>query len=125
MPVTATRDDEQRRVDVTVTDPWSVEEIALIVDRQVTDGTWGYPVIYDLRLSAWVPTEPDVQWLVRRGQQQAARHGPRGRVAVVLAPERQGGPLAAYAAQADGVGGLSVRVFVDRDSAERWVADEA
>ncbi len=84
MPIAITRDDEQRRITVIVSDPWSVEEIAIAVDRQLAEQVWTYGTLYDLRGSNWVPSEADVLWLVKRGQQQVARHGARGAVAVLL-----------------------------------------
>lgn len=90
MPIGIARDDEQRRITVTVSDPWSVEEILrFTVDRQLAEQVWTYGTLYDLRGSNWVPSEPDVLWLVKRGQQQIARHGARGPVAVLLDANNQ------------------------------------
>lgn len=84
MPIVVNRDDQQRRVTVTVSDPWSVEEVAIASERQIAEQTWRYGTLYDLRGSTWVPSEPDMQWLAQRGQQLAARHGARGPVAVLV-----------------------------------------
>ena len=74
----------RRRINITITDPWSVEEIAVAMDRQISERIWKYGTLYDLTGSAWVPSEPDVLWLVKRAQQQAALHGVRGAIAVVV-----------------------------------------
>ena len=123
MPIVITRNDEQRRVSVRVTDPWSVEEVAVASDRQVSQHAWRYGTLYDLRGSTWVPSEPDMAWLVKRGQQQVALHGARGAVAV-LVDHATDAQLAQQYAQYAGPHGLQhVRVFTDEAAVNSWLEE--
>ncbi len=121
MPIAITRDDEQRRITVIVSDPWSVEEIAIAVDRQLAEQVWTYGTLYDLRGSNWVPSEADVLWLVKRGQQQVARHGARGAVAVLLDGNNQADLLRKYAEYGAEHSHLTVGVFEDPSEARQWL----
>lgn len=121
MPIGVTRDDDQRRVTVTVSDPWSVEEVAVVSERQVSAGTWRYGTLYDLRGSTWVPSEPDMLWLVQRGQQLVARHGARGPVAVLIdsdAPEQVAQRYAQHGRRRDNE---AVQIFRSEPDAAQWL----
>lgn len=122
MPIAINRDDEQRQITVTVSDPWSVEEIAIAVDRQLADQVWTWGTLYDLRGSNWVPSEADVLWLVRRGQQQVARHGAPGPVAVLLDGNSQADLLRNYADYGAEHSHLTLGVFDDLSAAGQWLA---
>lgn len=122
MPIAINRDDEQRQITVIVSDPWSVEEIAIAVDRQLAEQVWTYGTLYDLRGSTWVPSEADVLWLVKRGQQQVARHGARGPIAVLLDANNQVALLRKYAEYGAEHSHLTVRVFDDPAAAASWLA---
>jgi hypothetical protein len=124
VPVTATRDDERRRVTVTVTDPWSVEEIAVTMEQQIAERTWAYAVVYDMSRTVWIPTEPDVLWLVKRGQQQLARHGSRGPIAVITSLRPEALPLQSYAISAGEQGRMMINVFTDHAAADRWLSGQ-
>ena len=50
MPITYERDDQRRLVAVTVTEPFSVDELLGVIDRQAAEDTWAYAMFYDLRL---------------------------------------------------------------------------
>ena len=122
MPIVTTRNDEQRRLTVTVSDPWSVEDIARFLDRQLTENTWKHGTVYDLRATKWVPAQPDVLWLVQQSDQQTARHGSRGPVAVIVAPTSQGRLLQLYAEYAGSQNRSRLRVFDDEVAALEWLA---
>jgi hypothetical protein len=125
MPISITRDDERRRISVTITDPWSVEEIAVAMDRQISEGIWKYGTLYDLTGSAWVPSEPDVLWLVKRAQQQAALHGVRGAIAVLIdSSSADRALLRQYAEYGETHSHVVVRVFDDRAAADAWLAEQ-
>lgn len=125
VPVTATRDDERRRVTVTITDPWSVEEIAVAMEQQIAERTWAYAVVYDMSRTTWIPAEPDVLWLVKRGQQQVARHGSRGPIAVVTSLGPEALPLHSYAISAGEHGRVTINVFTDHAAADRWLSEQS
>ncbi|MFN7918274.1 MAG: hypothetical protein U0Q55_23230 [Vicinamibacterales bacterium] len=122
MPIVVTRDDEQRRVTVMVSDPWSVEEVAVVSERQVTAGTWRYGTLYDLRGSTWVPSEPDMLWLVQRGQQLAARNGARGPVAVLIDADAPAQVAQRYAQHGRRRSEESVQIFRVEAEALQWLS---
>ena len=123
MPIAISRDDEQRRLTVTVTDPWSVEEIAVAMDRQISERAWKYGTLYDLRTTASVPSEPDVQWLVKRAQQQATLHGTRGPIAVLIGGAADRGLLQQYVEYGGEHSYVVIRVFDDGTAAHNWLAE--
>lgn len=110
---------------VTVTDPWSVEEIAVTMERQIAEHTWAYAVLYDMSRTTSIPTEPDVLWLVKRGQQQVARHGARGPIAVITSVKPEALPLQSYAMSAGEQGRMMINVFTDHAAADRWLSEQA
>jgi hypothetical protein len=122
VPIAISQDDEQQQMTVAVSDPWSVEEIAISIDRQLADHTWKYGTLYDLRGSGWIPSEPDVLWLVRRGQQQVARHGARGPVAVLIDASQHVDVVRKYADYSAEHGHVLVRVFDEVEVARAWLA---
>jgi hypothetical protein len=66
MPITYERDDQRRLITVTVTEPYSVDDILGVIDRQAGEDTWGYAMLYDLQgiTEAW--TEADLQRMADR-----------------------------------------------------------
>lgn len=120
MPIAMTRDDEQRRVTVTVSDPWSVEEVVVAGDRQIAGGAWRHGTLYDLHGSTWVPSEPDLLWLVKRGHQQVALHGARGPVAIVVDGTTSPHLVQCYVQYGGGTD--VVRVFETSAAAAGWLA---
>jgi hypothetical protein len=49
VPITYERDDQQHLITATVTEPYSVDDILDVIDRQAAEDTWGYALFYDLR----------------------------------------------------------------------------
>jgi hypothetical protein len=49
VPIAYERDDSRRLITVTVTEPYSVDEILGSIDRQAAEDTWGYAMLYDLQ----------------------------------------------------------------------------
>ena len=121
MPIVTTRDDERRRITVTVSDPWSAEEIAVSLEHQLTDRAWKYGTLYDVRGASVIPAEPDVLWLVKQAQQHIARHGARGSVAVLIEPGITGTQLQQYSEYAAAQSRMLLRVFVDEAEANAWL----
>jgi hypothetical protein len=46
---------------VTVTEPYSIDEIISAIDRQVAEDAWAYAMAYDLRSGAPMATESDLE----------------------------------------------------------------
>ena len=122
MPIVTTRDDERRLLTVKLTDPWSVEEIAVSIDRQLAENTWKYDTIYDLRGTSGMPTEPDIFWLVKQGDQYLALRGARGLVAVLIDRNESGKLQQQYAEYAGAQNRVVLRVFDDEAAAHEWLA---
>ena len=66
MPIAYERDDQRRLITVTVTEPYSADDILRVIDRQAGEDTWGHAMLYDLRrmTNAW--TEADLQRMADR-----------------------------------------------------------
>lgn len=122
MPIVTTRDDEHHLLTVKLSDPWSVEEIAVSVDRQLAENTWKYDTIYDLRGTRGMPTEPDILWLVKQGDQYLALRGARGLVAVLIDRNESGKLQQQYAEYAGVQNRVALRVFDDEVEARAWLA---
>ena len=66
VPIAYERDDERRLITVTVTEPYSVDDILGVIDRQAAEDTWWYAMLYDLRGVTHASTEADLQRLADR-----------------------------------------------------------
>jgi hypothetical protein len=66
MPIAYLRDDERRLITVTVTEPYSLDEILGVIDRQSAEDTWAYAMLYDLRAVTQAATEADLQRMADR-----------------------------------------------------------
>lgn len=124
MPVVTHRDDARRLLTVKVSDPWSVEELAVSIDRQLAENTWKYDTIYDLRGSTHLPTEPDILWLVKQGDQFLALRGQRGLVAVLIDQTVRGRQHQQYAEYARTQNKVALRVFDDEAAAHEWLSSD-
>jgi hypothetical protein len=47
MPIDYQRDDRNRRINVTATEPVAGEDLIEITIRQAAEGTWSYTTLYD------------------------------------------------------------------------------
>ena len=63
MPVAYERDDFRRLNTVTVTEPYSVDELLGSIDRQAREDTWEYAIFYDFRAAVNYPTGSDLRQL--------------------------------------------------------------
>ena len=85
MPVTHERDDARRLITVKVTDPYDRADILQVINRQASDDTWEYALLYDLRATKNDPAEADLHEFAARVRAFAGGR-PRGPVAVVIGP---------------------------------------
>jgi hypothetical protein len=88
MPIAYERDDQRRLITVTVTEPYSVDDILTAIDRQAAENTWEYAILYDLRAVASASTEAEMQQQADRVKVVAGgrERGPVG-MAVGARPE--------------------------------------
>lgn len=83
MPVTYLRDDERRRVLITVSGTITTADLMAALAHQVTDGTWSWPTIYDGSDRTGILSADQVRAIAGQGDMLAAVHGKRGPVAFV------------------------------------------
>jgi hypothetical protein len=88
VPIAYERDDERRLISVTVVEPYSVDDILVVIDRQAAEDTWWYAILYDLRALIHMPAEGDLQQLADRVKVVGGgrKRGPVG-IAVGTHPE--------------------------------------
>jgi hypothetical protein len=66
MPIDYQRDDRRRLITVTVTEPFSFDDLLDQVDRQWAEQAWDYAVLYDARTNEHFSPPTDVERLVER-----------------------------------------------------------
>lgn len=82
MPITYDRDDERRRIVVTTIGIVGIDDL-LVTDRQASEETWQYGVLYDSLRVASVASQTDVRTGLKHVEMLARTHGRRGPVAFV------------------------------------------
>jgi hypothetical protein len=85
MPIDYQRDDRKRLITVTLTDPFSFDELLSQTDRQWAEQAWEYAVLYDSRGSLHVAPASELQQLVSHTYVVGGGH-PRGPVGVAILP---------------------------------------
>jgi hypothetical protein len=116
MPLVFERDDERRRITVTLTGPVLLAELNANLERLAADGVWDYAVLYDGRMATTALSVDETRRLVQVVRELTARHGARGPVALVMATEA----ARMYSMLAEGAG-LTSEVFHDFVAAEAWL----
>ena len=84
MPIIYERDDDRRLIRLTVTEPYSVDDILAVIDRQMAEDTWGYATLYDWRAVTRLPAEAEVRQAAERVQTVGGgrERGPVGIIAI-------------------------------------------
>jgi hypothetical protein len=122
MPIHYERDDVHHRIVVTSVGSLTLDEALAVIDRQAAEGAWSYGVLYDARAAAAAPTASDVHQLLLRVGTLTAKHGPRGRVALVVLDPKLSKMGRRYANLGD-LTSLVVCVFGSLEEADRWLMD--
>ena len=80
MPILYLSDDPRRLITVTVTEPYSVNDILSAIDRQAFEGRWEYAILYDQRGVTHASTEADLEQIAEhvRAVGQGRLRGPVG-----------------------------------------------
>jgi hypothetical protein len=86
MPVMYERDDERLLITVTVTEPYPVDDILSAIDRQASEGTWEYAILYDQRGLTRVAFETDLQQMADQVM-VTGKGRPRGPVGIAIRPD--------------------------------------
>jgi hypothetical protein len=120
MPVRYDRDDVRRLITVTVTEPYALDEILSVIDRQAAEDTWEYAILYDMRAVKTATTPAQLQQLIERVKQAGAGR-PRGPVGLALA-RRTGDFRVGLTYSQLTTGLLDVEVLVTADQLQGWLA---
>jgi len=123
VPIEYQRDDGRRLIRVTLTDPFTLDDLLSQTDRQWAEHAWDYAVLYDSRASQHIPPASEIQQLVDHTQAVGGGRlrGPVG-VAVPPRPEAvRGGQLLA-----DVSGPLrDIEILLNEAQIEAWLARHA
>ena len=120
MPITYERDDARRRIVVTTIGEVGLEEMLGVVDRQASEGTWHYGMLYDSRRISSVASQADVRIGLKHVDTMSRALGRRGPVAFVTTMPAAYGMVRMYSTLA-GQLHQAVEVFRDIGDAERWL----
>lgn len=117
------RDDANHLITVTTSGPVTLSDILKNIDRQVSEGTWSYAVLYDTGESVSLPSREDIDRLIGKVRTVATRLGRRGPVAIVSRSPDVAEVAREYSVVEHDVG--AVGFFRDVAAAERWLAMNA
>lgn len=83
MPLDYARDDARRLIVATATDtpqPVSVQDTMAVIERQWSEGTWDYALLYDYRHTSHVTTDEEARLLAQcvENVSHGVRRGPVG-----------------------------------------------
>ena len=113
MPVDFGRDDAHRLVRIVLTEPFGIQDVTDVLDRQAADGVWQYGTLVDARRG--ILSAADSKLLLEHMANLASQHGPPGPIALVT---RQGVASAQAYAIRSAQAGLRFEVFWDVEEAE-------
>jgi hypothetical protein len=122
VPVEFDRDDANRRLKMTVTDPITLSELIASAERQLAEGAWSYGTLIDARGIVVALPPDDIRSLVTHVRELVATHGPRGPIACVARQAKAIASVQIYML----FGGKTdaLEVFWDLAEAREWL-DEA
>jgi len=66
MPLDFDRDDRRRLVTMTLTEPYSADDLVEAIERLAHEDVWGYAAFYDLRGITRLPAEVDLEQIADR-----------------------------------------------------------
>ena len=122
MPIQFDRDDLNRRLKLTVTDPVAGTELMAVLERQLSEGAWPYGMLVDARAMSVAPLPSDVRLCVARVRELVAANGPRGPIAFVARQAAAIGSVQIYML----LGGKTdfLEVFWDMADAKQWLDEQ-
>jgi hypothetical protein len=121
MPYKYVRDDERRRIRITIDDTSTVDDWIASVDRQLGEGAWAFAVLVDARLQSKIPSVDEVRSFLKHVRELVDLYGPRGPLAIVATGS---GPIAGaqiYKAVGEK---RDLEIFWDVDQAQRWLDEQ-
>jgi len=124
MPIAYERDDARRRILLTATGTVAHADVIAAIDRQVTEGTWAYAVLYDVRAESALPKMSDVLDFIDYVRQLVAQHGRRGPVAIVTTIPAHDRRARMYTTLSD-PSRVTMASFADMAEASRWLDSQS
>jgi hypothetical protein len=86
MPLTYERDDQRRLITITMVEPYSLDDLLSVVDRQAAENTWRHAILYDLRGVSQASADADLQQMADRVTVVAGGRK-RGPVGIAIRPQ--------------------------------------
>jgi len=123
MPIVYERDDQRRLITVTVTEPYALDDIRRVIERQAIEDTWQYAMLYDLRDVTDASAEADLQQIADRVQ-MVGRGRERGQVGIAIRP-RPALFLVALTYSKLTKGFVTVEVLLTAAQIDAWLARNA
>ena len=120
MALVSERDDQRRRITVTLTGPVALAELTANLECLAAADVWDYAVLYDGHMATTPLSLDATRQLVQVVRELTAQHGPPGPVALVMTNEAHLGMARMYSMLAEGTG-LTSEVFHDFVAAEAWL----
>jgi CheY-like chemotaxis protein len=117
---TYVRDDDRRRIRVTALVALEAADVAAVVERQASEGTWQFDIVYDLRAVTGARTWIDAKEAADLVRRYVTQYGRRGRVAVVTREITMVGIAQGYAYET-AKSGIDVQIFWDVSDAVDWL----
>jgi hypothetical protein len=112
-------DHAKRRVRVTIQDTIAAADARACGDEQITEGTWGYSVLYDMGEAGSRATSEDIGVVIRHLGTLEASLGHDAPVAIVTRSRK---PWSGHRRRPNlDANGRPLRFFGDLDDAERWL----
>jgi hypothetical protein len=119
MPIRYERENDRRRVLVTVDGALQTDDALAILARRRGDGTWTYGTLCDLRAMTDRPTIADLRQIAAEAATRESDEGARGPVALLAAEGAPYTMACLYAALQRSK--LTIEVFRALDAAEQWL----
>jgi hypothetical protein len=118
VPIRYERDDTRRRVVVTLEGQFQTDDILASLERNRSEDTWTYGVLYDLRLVTGHPTIADLRQIMNAAATRPRGEGARGPLALLATDPDLYGRMCTYAALQKST---TVEVFRALDDADQWL----
>ena len=122
MPIRYHRDDEQRRIVLTIEGQLTISEWAECLARQIEEEVWGYGTLYDFTAAdARFPGPGELATIAKATMQLAEQHAARGPVAFAVMDDAEHHGIHGWLVTVGAALPFRMAVFRTREDAERWL----
>jgi hypothetical protein len=122
MPYLYVRDDERRRIRVTVNDSSTQADWIASVEQQLAEGAWEFGVLVDARAMSAAPPLESIQSFLAHVQALTDVHGHRGPIAVAA---RNPGAIAGMQIYKMSGKKQDLEIFWSIEDAQQWLDEQA